>query len=162
MAEADGQASFTLRYRLTTADARRALWSAAPEWTPWLIGVALLTLVCATWRPLGEGGRVGAIFFPSMTLLAILWLLNRTTKAIEPYLGKDFVLSFDAGGLRLESALAKTEMPWTTVRGVARRRSFWFFDARNGSRVFVPAAAIPAEARAFVARWAGEAGARLT
>jgi hypothetical protein len=33
---------------------------------------------------------------------------------------------------------------------------------KNGRRFFVPAAAVPLDARAFIARWAREAGARLS
>src|SRR4051812_8204564 len=49
MTEVDGRTSFTVRYQLTAADARWAFWSAARDWLPVLIGIALLTLVCATW-----------------------------------------------------------------------------------------------------------------
>ena len=38
----------------------------------------------------------------------------------------------------------------------------WFFLARSGGRVFVPAAAVPVEARGFIARWAGNAGVKLS
>jgi hypothetical protein len=163
MSEADGSTRFTLRFQLTAADVRGALWSTAGDWLPFLIGIALLTLLCATWRPLGSAGRLGAIVFPASTLLWFVARLNRATRSLDPYLGKDFVLSLDAAGLRLESTLANVELPWTTIRSIARHRAYWLFhDKSSRSRFFVPAAAIPAEARAYVARWAAAAGVRLT
>jgi hypothetical protein len=48
----DEPQNFTVRYRLTEADARDAFWFAARDWIPALVGLALLTLVCATWSPL--------------------------------------------------------------------------------------------------------------
>jgi hypothetical protein len=156
------QPAFVMRFQLTTADMRRAFWSTIGEWVPWLIGVALLAVVCATWRPLGPSGRLGAIVFPLAMVLWMLARLNQTTRVIEPYLGKDFVLSVDEAGLRLDFALAKTEMPWTTVTAIERHRAFWFFRRRGGGRFVVPAAAIPVEARAYIGRWAGQARARLT
>ena len=163
MNEADGQARFTVRYQLTTADVRGAIWSTAGEWLGFLIGIALLTLLCATWRPLGRAGALGAIVFPAVTVWWFLSRLNRATRSLDPYIGKDFVLSLDAAGLRLDSALLNVEMPWTSIRSVARHRAYWFFHGKNsGGRFFVPASAIPAEARAYVARWAAAAGARLT
>ncbi|HEY7372121.1 MAG TPA: hypothetical protein VIF57_08190 [Polyangia bacterium] len=163
MNEADEQTRFTVRYQLTTADVRGAIWSTAGEWLGFLIGIALLTLLCAIWRPLGNARFIGALAFPAITVWWFLARLNRATRALDPYVGKDFVLSLDATGLRLESALMNVGMPWTSIRSVTRYRAYWFFHGKNSEgRFFVPAAAIPAEARAYVARWAAAAGARLT
>jgi hypothetical protein len=163
MSEADGQARFTVRYQLTTADVRGAIWSTAGEWIGFLIGIALLTLLCATFRPLGNARIIGVFAFPALTVWWFLARLNRATRALDPYIGKDFVLSLDAAGLHLESTLVKVEMPWTSIRSVTRYRAYWFFHGKNSEgRFFVPAAAIPVEARAYVARWAAAAGARLT
>jgi len=163
MNEADGQTRFTVRYQLTAADVRGAIWSTAGEWVGFLIGVALLTLLCATFRPLGNARLVGVFAFPAATAWWFLARLNRATRSLDPYVGKDFLLSLDAAGLRLESALVNVELPWTSIRSIARHRAYWFFHGKNsGGRFFVPAVAIPAEARAYVARWAAAAGARLT
>jgi hypothetical protein len=58
--------------------------------------------------------------------------------------------------------LAKSEIPWKMMRRIERGKAYWLFGSRVTGRFFVPAAAIPAEARAFIARWAGDAGVRLT
>jgi hypothetical protein len=162
MTEGTGQPAFTMRFQLTTADARRAFWSTIGQWVPWLIGVALLTVLCVTWRALGPSGRLGAIVFPAAILLWMLSRLNRATRAIEPYLGKDLVVSLDEAVVRLDFAVAKVEMPWTTVRAIERYRAYWFFRSSNRGGFVVPAAAIPVEARVCIERWARQAGARVT
>ncbi len=162
MTAAEERPTFTLRYRLTAADVRGAFWFAMRAWLPALVGLALLTLLCATWRPLGHMGRRAAIVFPAIAGLVLLSMRNRATKSFEPFIGQDFELSLDPAGLRLDMGLAKTEIPWKTMRWIERGRAYWLFGSRITGRFFVPAAAIPVEARAFIARWAGDAGIRLS
>jgi hypothetical protein len=162
MTAPDERPSFTLRYRLTVADVRGAFWFAARDWLPWLAGLVLLTLLCATWRPLGHTGRVAAVVFPVVAALWLLSLWNRATRGFEPFVGQDFVVSLDPDGVRLDMGLVKSEIPWKTIRRIERGGAYWLFGSRITGRFFVPAAAIPVEARAFIARWAGDAGVRLT
>src|SRR5690349_12045820 len=55
---------FTTRFRLTREDGRAAVWFSLQEGLGWLIGVALLTLVCVFWPALGKAGSVAAIVVP--------------------------------------------------------------------------------------------------
>jgi hypothetical protein len=159
--EAAEQGELTARYRVTPAIARQALWLAGREWVPVLVGLALLTLLCALWSPLGQAGRLAAIVVPVVVGLRALSLMNRAAKSVEAYRDRDFVLRFGPQGLALDSGLMQAQMAWTTVRQIVRGRSVWLFHTRTGSRFYVPADAIPVEARALVARWASVAGARL-
>jgi len=162
MTAAEERPSFTLRFQLTAADARGAFWHAAREWLPTLVGVALLTLLCATWRPLGHTGRIAALVFPPVAGLWMLSMRNRVTKSFEPFIGRDFVISLDPEAMRIDAGLVKHEIPWTTMRQIERGKAYWLFGSRLTGRFLVPATAIPVEARAFIARWAGDAGIRLT
>jgi len=158
----DESAEFTTRFRLTRADTRAALWFAARESVGLLIGVALLTVICATWPALGRGGRIGAILFPILTALKILSLLNRSRKSADAFAGRELVLSLNHEGLGFDSGHANSLLRWPAVRRIVRGPSVWLFYARDEAPFFIPTAAIPVEARALVARWASEAGARLT
>lgn len=162
MTSPDESAEFTTRFRLTRADARAALWFAAPEWVGWLIGVALLTVICATWPALGRGGRIGVVLFPVLTALKLLSLLHRSTKSADAFGGRELVLTLNHEGLGFDSGLASSLLRWPAVRRIVRGPSVWLFYSRDEAPFFIPTAAIPVEARALVARWAGEAGARLT
>jgi hypothetical protein len=72
------------------------------------------------------------------------------------------VLSLSHEGLGFDSGLSKSLLRWPAVRRIVRGPSVWLFYARHEGSFFIPTAAIPVEAPALVARWAGEAGARLT
>lgn len=162
MTSPDDAAEFTTRFRLTRADTRAALWFGLREWVGWLLGLALLTVICATWTALGRGGRIGAILFPLLTALKLLSLLNRSRKSADAFGGRELVLSLSHEGLGFDSGLSKSLLRWPAVRRIVRGPSVWLFYVRNEASFFIPTAAIPVEARALVARWAGEAGARLT
>lgn len=127
-----------------------------------MIGVALLTVICATWPALGKGGRIGAILFPALTALKILSLLNRSKKSADKFAGRDLVLSLSREGVGFDSDHIKSLIRWPAMRRIVRGPSVWLFYLRDEAPFFLPTAAIPVEARALIARWAGEAGARLT
>jgi hypothetical protein len=163
MTEGGDQPSFTLRYQVTPANARAATWFALRDWVPVLIGLVLTTLVCATWSPLGHAGRRAAIVIPILTFFTFLWFMARAARAVERYVGQEFVLSFSCDGLSIDAGHFQSTMQWSTLRRIARGRACWLFYVRDDAgQFYVPTEAIPAEARAFVARWAGEAGVRLT
>jgi hypothetical protein len=148
--------TYTLHYRLTPEILRRALWFALRERLPVLIAIALL--VWATWPVLGPIGRAGVIFFPAVTALAVLWMF-RTTRGIAD---QDVVLLLSREGVRIETRRLKIEHSWTAIRRIVRGPDVWLVSVRHGRRFFIPTAAIPAEARPLVARWAGLAGARMS
>ena len=133
----DEPAEFTTRFRLTRADARAALWFAGREWVGWLLGVAVLTLVCATWPALGKAGRVGAIVFPVLTALKALSLLNRSQKDADELGARELVLSLNREGLFLDLGLTKSQVQWQAMRRIVRGPAVWLFylrdDARSGS-----------------------------
>ena len=77
MANGEGEGAaraeeITLRYRVTPALARRWFWYGIGEWAPVLAGLGLLTLVCASWSPLGQAGRVAAILAPAAGVFFVL------------------------------------------------------------------------------------------
>jgi hypothetical protein len=154
-------AEFTTRFRLTRADTRAALWFAAREWLGWLIGAALLTLVCAIWPALGNAGRIAALVVPAATVLKMLSLLNKATRLADRYRDRDMVLTLGREGVGFDAGLTQTRIRWAAIRRIIRGPAVWLFHMRNGAPFFLPAAAIPVEARALVARWAGESGVQL-
>jgi hypothetical protein len=159
----DEPAELTTRFRLTYADGRAALWFAAREWVGWLVGLALLTLVCATWRALGGPGAVAALVIPAATILKFLSLLNKMNKLVDRYRDRELAVSINREGLIVDTGLQKSLIRWPALRRIARGSAVWVFYGRNNDTpFFIPTAAIPVEARALVARWAGELGARLT
>jgi len=103
-----------------------------------------------------------------MSLNSSCWALAarlfRTSlaKSVESYGERELVMHLRRAGLDLDTGFARTEMPWSSLRSIARGRAAWLFHVRTGSRFYVPAAAIPADARALVARWAAAAGVRLS
>ena len=107
----DEPAEFTTRFRLTRADARAALWFAAREWMGWLVGAALLTLVCAIWPALGNAGRVAAVVVPAATVLKMLSLLHQSTKVADRYRDRDLVLTLGREGVGFDSGLTQTPDP---------------------------------------------------
>jgi hypothetical protein len=164
MTTAGGQRdeTFTARYQVTPRVTRQALWFAAGEWAPVFIGLALLTLICATWSAFGRAGRVFAFVIPALALLLVLSAVERARKAAEPYRDQDLTITFDAAGFSFESSLGRSSMPWAAFRRIVRGRSGWVFYTRTRRSFFIPTTAIAPEARAFVARWAAAAGARLS
>jgi hypothetical protein len=157
----DEPTEFTTRFRLTRADTRAALWFAAREWMGWFIGAGLLTLVCAIWPALGNAGRVAALVVPAVTVLKMLSLLNKSTKIADHYRDRELVLTLGREGVGFDSGLTQTRIRWAAIRRIVRGPAIWLFDMRSGQPFFMPTAAIPVEARALVARWAGEFGVRL-
>jgi hypothetical protein len=158
----DEPTKFTAKFRLTRADARAALRFAARDWIGWLVGLALLTLVCATWRGLAPWGSRAALLIPIATGLKLLSVLNKANKLVEQFRNRELVISINREGLILDTGLTKSLIRWPALRRIVRDKSIWVFYPRNGKAFFVPTAAIPVEARALVARWAGELGVRLT
>jgi hypothetical protein len=160
----DGGQTFTARYQLTRALGRHSLWLWLGEWAPFLVGLALLTLLCAVWPALGMAGKAMAILIPVLVALLLLNGVSSVQRAIETHLGRDIVCLFNEKGVSWDTGLAKSEIPWTTMRRIVRGRSVWVFYIKpgSGSRFLVPVAAIPVEARALVARWASAARVQLT
>jgi hypothetical protein len=150
--------TYTLRYRLTPEILRQALWFALREPLPLLIGIALLALFCASWPALGPIGRAAAIFFPAVTALAVVWMF----RSIRGVADQDLVLLLSHEGLCIDSGRWKIEHSWTAIRRIVRGPDVWLVSVRHGRRFFIPTAAIPAEARPLIARWAGQAGARMS
>jgi len=157
----DDAAQFTTRFRLTREDARAALWFGARDWVGWVIGVALLTVVCAVWPALGTGGRIGAFVFPALTILRMVSLLNGSKRIADEFRDRDLVLSLNREGLGLDFGDSQTRIRWAGLRRIVRGDAVWLFHMRHNKPFFVPATAIPVEARALVARWASEFGVRL-
>jgi hypothetical protein len=157
----DEATEFTTRFRLTRADTRAALWFAARDWVGWLVGAALLTLVCAIWPALGEAGRVAALLVPAATILKMLSLLNKSTKLADRFRDRELVLTLGREGLGFDAGVTHTRIRWAAIRRIVRGRAVWLFDLRSGQPFFLPTAAIPVEARALVARWGGESGVQL-
>ena len=163
MTSPDEPTEFTTRFRLTRADARATLWFAAREWAGWMVGLGLLTLVCATWRGLAPWGPLFALVIPIGSGLKILSVLNKTNKLVERYGDRELVVSINREGLVVDTGLTKGLIRWPALRRIVRDKSIWVFYERNHTTpFFIPAAAIPVEARALIARWAGELGTRLT
>jgi hypothetical protein len=160
-ADTGSDEEITLRYQLTPAFARQAFWFAVREWMPWLVGIGLLTLVCATWSALGKSGQAAAVALPVAVALMALYYWNRSKRSVEPYFGREIVVIFHAAGLRVDSGFSRSEMPWASVRQIARRRSLWLVQARTGSYFYIPIQSFPADAQAAVSRWAAAAGVRL-
>lgn len=153
---------FTTRFRLTREDGRAAVWFSLQEGLGWLIGVALLTLVCVFWPALGTAGGVAAIVVPFATVVKVLSLFNRAAKLVERFRDRELVVSLDRAGLGFDSGQTQTKIQWAAIRRIVRGPAVWVFTMRGDRPFFIPAAAIPVEARALVARWAGDAGARQT
>jgi hypothetical protein len=158
---ADEATEFTTRFRLTRADTRAALWFAARDWVGWLVGAGLLTLVCAIWPAMGHAGRVAALVVPIATALKLLSLLNKSAKLADRFGDRELVLTLGREGLGFDSGLTQTRVRWAAIRRIVRGRAIWLFDMRSDRPFFLPAAAIPVEARALIARWAGESGTRM-
>jgi hypothetical protein len=143
--------TFSVRYRLTVADARAIVWLAVAEWMPVLAGLALLELV-STWSGFGTAGRATTIALPLLVLWWVQTLFNRAKKAANP--AREIVTTFSAVGLRHQTATTRNEISWPGIRRINRHKLGWIFTPRAGNRFFVPARAIPTEARAPIARWA--------
>jgi hypothetical protein len=94
--------------------------------------------------------------------LKLLSVLNKANKLVEQFRNRELVISINREGLILDTGLTKSLIRWPALRRIVRDKSIWVFYPRNGKAFFVPTAAIPVEARALVARWAGELGVRLT
>jgi len=151
--------SFSVRYRLTAADARSLLWCVVVEGAPVLVGLALLVLLTASTSVFGVAGRVTPLVVPALVAWRLLDVYNRIRRSIDPV--KEITTTFDATGVRHETAVTTHTVRWAGFRRITRLASGWIFTSRTGGRFFVPARAIPAEARAPIARWASAAQARL-
>ena len=159
MALSDVEAeTFSVRYRFTVADARAIVWLVVVEWMPVLAGLALLELV-STWSGFGVAGRATAIALPLLVVWRVQTLFNRTKKAVNP--AREIVTTFNAKGLCHQTATTRNEIYWPGIRRIKRHRAGWIFTGRSGGPFFVPARAIPTEARAPIARWAAAARVRL-
>jgi hypothetical protein len=150
--------TFSVRYRLTVADARAIVWLAVVERLPVLAGLALLELV-STWSGFGTPGRATAIALPLFVVWRVQTLFSRTKTAIKPM--REIITTFSARGLSHQTATTRHEIYWPGVRWIKRHKAGWIFTPRAGNRFFVPARAIPTEARAPIARWAAAAQVRL-
>ncbi len=152
--------TFSVRYQLTVADARIILWCFVIEWVPVLVGLALLVLLTATTSVFGVAGRWTTVVVPGLVAWRLLDTYNRTKRAIDP--AKEITTTFDATGVRHETTLTAQAVRWAGFRRLTRFKGGWIFTARAGGRFFVPARAIPTEARAPIARWASAAKVRLS
>jgi hypothetical protein len=151
--------SFSVRYRLTIADARSVLWRLVVEWVPVLVGLALLVLLTASTSVFGLAGRVTPVVVPILVAWRLLDVYNRTKRAFVN--AKELTTTFDASGVRHANAVTTHTVRWAGFRRITRLASGWIFTSRTGGRFFLPARAIPAEARAPIARWASAARVRL-
>jgi hypothetical protein len=151
--------SFSVRYRLTSADARSILWCVVVEGTPVLVGLALLVLLTASTSVFGLAGRMTPLVVPVLVAWRLLDIYNRIKRSIDPV--KQITTTFDASGVRHDTATQTHAVRWAGFRRITRLASGWIFTSRTGGRFFVPARAIPTEARAPIARWASAAKARL-
>lgn len=154
-----GTESFSVRYRLTVADARSMLWCFVVEWVGVLIGLALLMLLTANTEVFGVAGAGATIFIPCLVAWRLLDYYNRTKRAVRD--SKEITTTFSADGVRHETAVTTYGVRWAGFRRITRYKSGWIFTSRTGGRFFVPARAIPTEARAPIVRWAAAAKARL-
>jgi hypothetical protein len=150
--------TFSVRYRLTVADARAIVRLALVEWMPVLIGLALLELV-STWSGFGTGGRATAIALPLLVLWRVQTVFNRTKRAVNP--AREITTTFSAKGLCHQTTTTRHEISWPGIRRIKRHKVGWIFTPRAGNRFFIPSRAIPTEARAPIARWAAAAQVRL-
>jgi hypothetical protein len=150
--------TFSVRYRLTVADAHAIVWLAVVERLPVLAGLALLELV-STWSGFGTPGRATAIALPLFVVWRVQTLFSRTRKAANP--AREIITTFSARGLSHQTATTRHEIYWPGIRWIKRHKAGWIFTPRVGNRFFVPARAIPTEARAPIARWAAAAQVRL-
>src|SRR3954462_1450850 len=146
MMSPDEPTEFTTRFRLTRADTRAALWFAARDWVGWLVGAALLTLVCAIWPALGTAGRVAALVVPAATVLKMLSLLNKSTKLADRFRDRELVLALGRGALGFAAGARRPRRRGAAIRRIVRGRAVWLFDMRSGDPFFLPTAAIPVEA----------------
>jgi hypothetical protein len=151
--------SYSARYRLTVTDARSILWCVVVEWTPVLVGLALLVLLTASTSVFGVAGRWTPIVVPGLVAWRLLDAYNRVKRSVSG--GKEITTTFDAKGVRHATAVTTHAVRWAGFRRITRFKSGWIFAARAGGRFFVPARAIPTEARAPIARWASAAKVRL-
>jgi hypothetical protein len=150
--------TFSVRYHLTEADARRMVWIGVVDGLGFLIGLGLLAVV-ATASVFGIWGRIATFGVPAYVVWKILSMLQRTRKAIDPT--REIVTTFSATGVRHEASTSNSFIAWAGIRQIARHEYGWVFTSRAGNRYFVPARAIPTEARAPIARWASAAKVRL-
>ena len=150
--------TFSVRYQLTVADARAIFWLVVREWIPVLVGLALLELI-STWSGFGTAGRATSIALPLVVALWVQSLFSRCKRSCNP--SHEMVTTFSAAGLRRRTATTRHEISWRGIRGIKRHKLGWIFNPRTGYRFFIPARAIPTEARAPIARWAAAANVRL-
>jgi hypothetical protein len=151
--------SFSVRYQLTVGDARSILWCLVVEWAPVFVGLALLVLLTASTSVFGVAGRWTPIVVPLLVAWRLLDAYNRTKRAFSK--AKEIKTTFDASGVRHETAVTMHAVRWAGFRRITRLASGWIFTPRAGGRFFIPARAIPTEARAPIARWASAAKVRL-
>jgi hypothetical protein len=150
--------TFAVRYRLTDEDARSIVWIGVLDGLGVLIGMGLLALV-ATASAFGIWGRIATFGVPAYVGWKVLSAFQRTRKAIDPEW--EITTTFSAAGVRHEGRTSHSFIAWAGFRQIARHKAGWVFTSRAGHRFFVPARAIPTEARAPIARWASAAKVRL-
>ncbi|HEY6477395.1 MAG TPA: hypothetical protein VI456_12505, partial [Polyangia bacterium] len=124
--------TFSARYQLTVADARSILGCFVAEWTPVLVGLALLVLLAASTSVFGVAGRWTPIVVPGLVAWRLLDIYNRTKRAIGP--AKEITTTFDATGVRHETAVTTHAVRWAGFRRITRFKAGWIFSARAGGR----------------------------
>src|SRR5262249_13611805 len=125
----DEPTEFTSRYRLTREHVNGALWVAVRERAG--AGIALLTLICATWSALGPVVRVAAVLIPVGTFLVIRGVFIRAWKAADSYGAlREFVLTVNHDGLDIEGGFGKVHHEWSAMRRITRDRTVWVFSKR--------------------------------
>ncbi|HLK93920.1 MAG TPA: hypothetical protein VKZ18_28765 [Polyangia bacterium] len=152
--------SFAVRYRLTRADAHAIVWIGVREGLPTLVGLSVLAVVARA-SVFGEVGRTAAVAIPIYIAVKLLAAFRRTRRSVDADPTREITTTFSATGLRHESTTASHAIAWAGLRKIARFKAGWVFTARSGGRFFIPARAIPTEARAPIARWAAAARVRL-
>src|SRR5437868_6564046 len=128
---------FTARYRLTSRDARSILRCFVVERAPVFVGLALLVLLTANTSVFGAAGRMTPLVVPLLVAWRLLDVYNRTRRAIDPV--KEITTTFDASGIRHETAVTTHAVRWAGFRRITRLASGWIFTSRTGGRFFVPA-----------------------
>lgn len=156
--EAQSPGTITVRYQLTPALSWFSLWFTVRAWLPFLIGGALFALLGATWRPLGRAGLEASILVSILIVALVASWLHQARRSAKESRGREIVIAFHPGGLRTDTGLSRSEMPWTTLRQIVRGRSIWILSVKPRGWYLIPADALAPDARIAIAGWASAVG----
>jgi hypothetical protein len=139
------------QYELTPKLARAALWEGSRRRFFAYVTIGAIGAAVSAWLWSTGQSAWPLILFAGCLPVTMALIAFMQVRAIEAsahaFAGKPIEVSIDAEGLRVVTSMNQSLHLWKSVLRIERGEVVWLIHLANGTVWYLPAAAIPAEAR---------------